>query len=225
MNILFKQAAGLGDLIFLEPIARRLSLRGHTIYWPVLPMFQGISEYIPYVNWCDPGNITYGKVYEFDGLKPAKYKCRILESKYKYADFPLDIWRTFHYDRDIKKEFLLIKQLGLNIEEPYRLIHCEYDSNRLYTIDIPTNPDIKNIYIVPIPGFSLFDWSSVIENASEIHVVSTSSLYLIEKLHLIHNPEINLYARHNDINLDEVKFLLSPKPYDLIKYTGKVKNI
>lgn len=223
MKIKFVQAAGLGDLLFLEPIARYFYLQGDQIYWPVVPMFQSISKYIPYINWRESQDMVYDEIYKFDGLKPAEYNCRILEAKYKYADFPFYIWRTFHYNRFMNKEATLVKRLKIDLEKPYRLIHSEYDSNRLFTIPIPENPDMRNIYIEPIQKFSLFDWSTIIENAYEIHVVSTSSLYLIEKLNLIHNPIVNLYGRHNDPDLNETKFLLT-KPCKLISHPGLLEK-
>lgn len=223
MNIKFQQAAGLGDLLFLEPIARRLYLKGHKIFWPVIGPYRSIAQYIPYINWYDSSTIVYDSVYEFDSLKPAKYGCRILEAKYRYAGYALELWRGFHYNRYLNRELSLAEKLGINLDESYRLIHTEYDSNRLYAVPISESESIKNIYITPISGFSLFDWSSIIENAKEIHAVSTSSLYLFEKLELVHNPVINLYERHNDPHFEEVKFLFS-KPYNLITHPGLTKG-
>ena len=50
-----------------------------------------------------------------------------------------------------------------------------------------------------IPGFSLFDWSLVIEKATEIHTVGTSINYLIELLE-IEGKEVVLYKRLPDEN-------------------------
>lgn len=209
MNIKFIQNAGLGDILFIEPIARNLYLKGHNIFWDVIPLYRDIREYISYINWTHIEDSNCDKIYNFQHLDMRNYNCKIMEAKYQYAQTPLNFWRSFCYNRNISKELNLIKYLCLDVAKPYRLIHNEYATGSLYKISIPENHNIQNVYIRPIERFSLFDWSSIIENASQIHVVSTSSLYLIEKLYLVKNPDLNLYARHNDMDLSEVEYLLS----------------
>jgi hypothetical protein len=43
-------------------------------------------------------------------------------------------------------------------------------------------------------GYSLFDWAAVMEQAVEIHTVSTSIIYLLELLHL----RAHIYIRRPD---------------------------
>jgi hypothetical protein len=55
-----------------------------------------------------------------------------------------------------------------------------------------------------LDGFTLFDWSKIIENASEIHTVSTSNLFLLETLTL-KADKINIYPRKpRENNLDGI---------------------
>lgn len=209
MNIKFIQNAGIGDIIFLEPIARKLYLEGHHIYWDTIDIYTNIEKYIPYVRWNSDIN-NYDRTYNFQFLNMTGFNCRILEAKYQYANVPFNNWRSFHYNRDFLSEHNLIDKINFNINKPYRLIHDEYATHSEFKINIPENPDIQNVYIKPIENYSIFDWSTIIENAYEIHVVSTSSLFLIEKLHLVNNPTLNLYARgDHDPDLYETSYLLS----------------
>lgn len=209
MNIKFIQNAGLGDILFLEPIARKLYLEGHEIYWDTVDMYADIEDCIPYINW-NVKKESYDKEYNFQFLDMSKYNCRIMEAKYQYAGVPFELWKTFHYDRNIAKEKQLIERLGIDINKPYRLIHDEYATGCEFKINISGSANIKNIWIKPIGGYSLMDWSSIIEHANEIHAVSTSSLFLFEKLELFNNPELVLYARGvHDPNLHETKYLTS----------------
>ena len=217
-NIKFIQNAGLGDILFLEPIARQLYLEGHEIYWDIVDIYADIEDYIPYINWNVKAE-SYDKEYNFQFLKMADYNCRIMEAKYQYGGLPFDQWKTFHYDRHIAKEKQLIAKLGLDINQPYRLIHDEYATGCEFKVNISGSANIKNIWLKPVEGFSLFDWSTIIEHATEIHAVSTSSLFLFEKLELFNDPELCLYARHNDPELYETKYLCS-KNWKFINYTG-----
>lgn len=215
-NIKFIQNAGLGDIIFLEPIARKFYLEGHEVYWDTVDIYENIEDCIPYVHWNSDIN-NYDETYNFQFLDMSKFDCRIMEAKYQYAGVPFETWKTFHYERIFFQEKSLIQELTLDINEPYRLIHDEYATYQECKIDIPENPDIRNVYIRPVGEYSLFDWSTIIENANEIHAVSTSSLFLFEKLHLINNPDLNLYARENDPELDETKYLTT-KNWKFINY-------
>jgi hypothetical protein len=53
---------------------------------------------------------------------------------------------------------------------------------------------MKKIDLSFINGYTLFDWSKVIENATEIHTVDTSVIYLVEKLTT--KSKLYLYPRH-----------------------------
>ena len=218
MNIKFIQDAGLGDILLLEPIARQFFIDGHDVYWNTVDIYADIADYIPYIHWNKEAE-RYDKEYNFQYMDMSKYNCRIMESKYEYAGVPFDQWKTFNYNRDYGKEEALIKLLELDINEPYRLVHDTYATFGEFKTNISGSANIRNVWLEPIEGFSLFDWSTIIENANEIHAVSTSSLFLFEKLELANDPELCLYARHNDPELYETKYLTS-KNWKFINYTG-----
>jgi hypothetical protein len=66
-----------------------------------------------------------------------------------------------------------------------------------------------------LDGFTLFDWSKIIENASEIHTVATSNLFLLETLNLKAN-KVNIYPRRpRENNLDGISEFVN-KNFNLI---------
>jgi hypothetical protein len=87
----------------------------------------------------------------------------------------------------------------LNLKDGEEYIFC----NRNYGVNQTMNKVFENIEernkrtieLSYVPGYTLFDWCKVIENASEIHTVDTSINYVIEKLTL-KSQVINLYPRH-----------------------------
>ena len=216
--IKFHQPAGLGDILFLEPISRDFYEKGFSIYWPVFECYyEDLKRHIPYVHWAvynPDDNFEYKTLYDF--ANATGYK--IMESKYKIVDMDMEMWRTFEYKRDIDREKKLINHLGLDINKPYSLRHITYGTNDslsgLCTNNhIPKNENMKTVDIDFIDGYSILDWSSIIENAFEIRFVSTSTLYLVEKLELINKPKLHLYARsqHKDPELSEVAYLCNKK--------------
>ena len=54
-----------------------------------------------------------------------------------------------------------------------------------------------------LEGYSVFDWIKVIENAADIHVVSTSLFYIMESLDK-KLPEIKIYNRDHYTNLGQL---------------------
>jgi hypothetical protein len=80
-----------------------------------------------------------------------------------------------------------------------------------YKINIGPQTDLKIIYQEYIEGFTLLDWCGVLEQAKEIHTVSTSLFFIIEALKLEKIP-LHLYPRKPlDKDLSPIKTLISNK--------------
>ena len=61
----------------------------------------------------------------------------------------------------------------------------------------------KVVKLEAVEGFAVFDWSAVLENAAEIHMIETCFLYILEKLSL--KGEIfNLYSKWNPAFWDHI---------------------
>lgn len=223
MKIIINQFFGIGDIIFCMTIARRWILEGHKVMWPVLPHFvEGLQRAYPDIEFVskDKVSIDYERKEEHDWngyrVVPMRWNVEILGVPYekcmsgKYALLGLEwsIWKDLaHFERDYQRERDLAVEIGAI--KPYKLV------NQYYTSDASQNVMIVKpgaIYMRPIPGYSLFDWCGILEDAEEIHTVSTSLLYILELLDL--KQPIHLYSRPGDPKFKQVDYLFT-KPYIL----------
>jgi hypothetical protein len=82
-------------------------------------------------------------------------------------------------------------------------------------VPIETDSTFQRINMDILDGFTLFDWAKIIENASEIHTVSTSNLFLLETLNLSAN-KVNIYPRRpRENNFDGISEFVN-KNFNLI---------
>ncbi|MBP6477748.1 MAG: hypothetical protein KBA90_13890 [Chitinophagaceae bacterium] len=221
--LLIQQFFGLGDQLFAMTIAHDYIKEGYKVLWPVLPsLVEGLNRAYPKVTFIDYNlvkvNYENREFKEFDGvlMLPMRYSERLMNrpykdhmiSKYEYLKKDWKRWKHTMFERDYEKENKLVKHLGID-REPYNLVSTIFGSNAEHKIDIKVNNEYRNIEMQNIPGFSLFDWSLVIENAATIHAVSSASLYLFELLTLV-AKEVHIYNRTPiEKNLDYVRFLFS----------------
>ncbi len=224
------QPAGLGDIIYSMTLIRRLAAPSYKVLWPVLSHFvEGCQRAYPDVTfipkeWC-PVDLTMKKDIEFnlyryipirwsDGWKGLPYT-ENMKSKYSMYDMDYRTWKELSFfRRDLEREKRLMEILGLKEGEKFNLINKFFGSNSQYQCDIEIKNEYKNIEISSLDGFSLFDWSSIIENASEIHVANSSILYLLEILNF-KAKEVHLYCRkpiEKDFSFTDY---LHTKPYIL----------
>jgi hypothetical protein len=214
MALIVLQPHGLGDHIFCQSLVNQLADMDHVI-WPVLPHFiEGLKRAYPEVSWVPAGilrsteNIKSDIVVNGNRVIPIRWADSITKGPYKdcmrskYDLYGLDwnSWKDFGYKRDFIREMYLFNDvLKINQDEPFRLINNRFTSNEGKKVVIPESDKIRNIEMKSIHGFSLFDWSMVIERATEIHTVGTSINYLIELLD-VESQEIVLYKRLPDEN-------------------------
>lgn len=231
---LISQYFGLGDCIFSQGIANHFIRQGYRVTWPVMKEFvDGLQSAYPYINWV-PITIINRMLLEIkddtviDGVRiipirfanelmkmPSKYWMR---AKYDYYGLDYKQWKDFAgYIRDFKREQKLMDLLGIVDGEPFVLVNNTYrsDMNGKLNIDLSHIPSThKIVEIRVIPGFSLFDYSSAIEKATEIQVVNSSSLYLFEMLN-IDAKKVHIYARPEEKGGFPYVDYLMTKPYVL----------
>ena len=112
------------------------------------------------------------------------------------------------YVRDDAKENALFDELGLKIGEPYTLVNRNWKSDGKSKSNFECKTSGKVIEMTMKPGYSLFDWSKVIESATEIHTISTSIVYILELLD-IKCEKCYIYKRiPNEQNHDNYKYLM-----------------
>lgn len=105
----------------------------------------------------------------------------------------LNIKRNIYKEND-----LFYNVLNLKDNEEYIFINKMYGVNQIMK-GVENGIIKKNVRVIDksiINGYSLFDWSKVIENALEIHTVDTSINYLIETLTL-KSEVLKLYPRNS----------------------------
>jgi len=194
---LIKQNAGLGDIFYCQKIAKEFIKNGYEVYWPVIPQFSYIPDYIKYPgihfeSFSTP-DISLNLQHATDDVWKTR-SCSIMDAKYILADIDNSDWIDyFTFDRDINKETELYNML-VNTEK-YCLICNTYASppDEVY-LKIEPDTNLPKIYIQNILNFTPFDWCKLIENATELYFVDTCFTYFVEKLK-IKAEKMVLYPR------------------------------
>lgn len=219
---------GIGDIFFLQFIARQYLKLGYDIIWPIRKDIFWIKDYIPDINFCLPEDNFPGKEYygqdliivspnfAYIGLKNAHMWNNefnhIMKSKYSLLNLDWTSWNEgFIFNRNVEKENeLYYNVLGLTDDSKYVFW------NNMASVDVRTSnviDDVKFDYSVVklqfIDGYNLFDWCKVIENAIEIHTVHTGINYLIDKLN-IKAKKYNMYQGLHASEVQYIPFLKNP---------------
>jgi hypothetical protein len=228
MKYVFNQYFGLGDILFCEPIARHFYNEGkNQIFWPIMDRFMWLTDYIKYIDFVPSSScpidyeslhlgLTNTDVY-FVPLRFANPIVRKLKpheeepyhmmlDKYRMLGLPEDMWKTFKWERNLKKENKLYNLLVK--DKNYILINSKWSNGE---VPIETDSTFQIINMNILDGFTLFDWAKIIENASEIHTVATSNLFLLETLNLKAN-KVNIYPRKpRENNFDGISEFVNKK--------------
>ena len=220
------QAFGIGDVIFTQTLVRKIA-NGRKILWGVdIHFVEGLNKAYPDIMFVDKNamNINYDRKddYILNGMRilPIRWANEILQVPYtqcmssKYALYKQD-WKTWTkqamWKRDTAREDELFEKLGLVEGESYKLINRFFGSSSQHVAGI----DHRGTEMCQMQGFSLFDWAKVIENATEIHSVSTSIIYLLELLSL-KSKEVHLYLRLPICShFNDVSYILERQNYFL----------
>jgi hypothetical protein len=228
-NCLINQPAGLGDILFIQPIVDNFISQGYIVHFPVLPEYLYIKNYIQkkHLIWYDinkdfpmrehyhnSGGLEYKD--ENNIYVPLEYSDRYIRSnaaniaKYFYTNTPLDDWRKhLNIKRNLEREKILIDTYNLYGE--YILINKQF-TGRPYEREISIETDVRTVVMDwekdKKNNFILFDWISALENAKEIHSVGTSLCYLVDK-----------YCDNNKIYIYERRWAGEPRNYHCDHYT------
>ena len=224
------QYFGLGDIIFTQTLIKEICAKEDRILWGVYRDFvEGLNRAYPEVMFVpyDTIKIDYEKkedqISNWVRTVPIRWSDSILGVTYndhmksKYMLYNLDFKEWTKHAKYIRnrerEEKLLDLVVGRNIGfRPYNLVNETFNTTLDGHRQIKLNNSLANIYLTKINGYSLFDWSLIIEQAVEVHTVSTSLFYLLELLEL--DQPLHLYARPNDPGFDHISYLFT-KPYIL----------
>ncbi len=233
MRALIQQHGGLGDIIFAAKLVDDIRNEGYEITWPVLPYFlEGCQRAYPFFRFVDWTRlkINYANkadtVIDYYRYIPIRWSYEILNvhfnncmrSKYDLYKKDWTHWRTLPPVRDLQRESDLKKKVGAIGE--YTLVNKRFKSSQVGKVKI----NVHGIVMEDIPGFSLFDWMGVIEDAAEIHTVSTSICYLMELVELKCNPYIYL-RKPDECNHDNYNYLMTRHNYNFMGTDTKVEVV
>ena len=224
------QSYGIGDIIFCQSLANDFIKQGYKVLWGVEPHFLSIQKNFPNVIFVDKnimridynrrdvqetGNMIIYPLRWTDSICEVPYK-HCMKSKYIYFGKAWQNWRNIEVVRDTKKENELYYDiLKLTDGEEYNLVWDNFGSHNQFKTNIVLNNGLKTINVSIINGFSILDWSKVVENATNIHAVSSSNIYLFELLN-IKADEINLYIRRPiEYNHENYSYILEKHKYNL----------
>lgn len=217
-TLLVRQPFGIGDILFVSPIVRKLD---YNIIWPVESHYLWIKEYVKQDNieFVDASSFSsFDSEIEVVNFLDAERILRNLgnqidcmTAKYVYANHDIEDWKKLYWERNLKKEYSLMESLGIKEGDSYNLINLNFAEPRLgYKINFTINNEFKNIYMDYREGYTLLDWGKVIENSREFHTVSTSTFYMVEFLK--DTPTLHLYPRYGlDVNLDPIRPIISER--------------
>ena len=246
-NVIIKQGAGIGDILFSLKIAKIIHEKyGSQIIWPLHTfVLKELREYIkvPYIKWVDEKDYdwlnnykyftkTSGPISSWVGPHVIKINndtiifplCEAAQTptgKFKGGSIMCQKYETFklsfeNWQDSIviqrnkeKEEDLFYNVLQLNDEDEYTYVHRKFNARPGLPVDSLFMPDViikpvgKVVEGNLIPGFCVFDWLKVFENAKDIHVVSTSLFYILEALDK-KLPEIKIYNRNDNNDLTQL---------------------
>ena len=219
MKGLIRQPGGIGDIFYTQKIVKKLlESTVDEVCWPVEDQYCAcLNDYldakninfIPLSNFLDTselystdineivrkGDILYIPLQHSDqihtNMSVMKAKYYFCNMRYEFEDWDL----YFNFRRDEEKEKELKDFLKIKDGDDFVVISETYGTFPNHTTrNVPYDGDKKIIKLTPHKGFSVFDWCWIFENASEIHMIETCFIYILEKLNL--KAEIlNLYSK------------------------------
>jgi len=213
------QPAGIGDILFCMKIAKTIITRlGYNVIWPVIPQYTWLSEYIsiPEIEFINinedfifkdlfniksKGNRTLDdNLYiPLDGASNRLKTNMIMNAKYESVDLDFHNWQAaVNIKRNkTKEDNLFYKELQLTDNEEYILVNNSFASPPHCQINnIPINDSRRIVNMDIIEQYTLFDWIKVLENASRIDIIDSSTTLLLDILDLSAN-DVNIYSRVN----------------------------
>ena len=206
-NILLKQAAGIGDIIFCQKIAKILQEQGNKVYWPVLPQLSYIKDYIR----CDGLAKEPGSEYQLLDLDRAHDLIggSLLTSKYRMVNLEWQDWQEHVIlERNYKKEKTLFDVLNLQ-NKKFILVNNTFGTPpniQKYEIPVYNPENLHIVYMDLIEGFNVFDWALVLERAKKIYTIDTSINYITEFLNL-EADTLEIYSRYKPSNFSHIEGL------------------
>ena len=170
-----------------------------------------VFDHIDYYSASNP-TILEGEFVYLNFFSPPKGK--VMDHKYNMVGMDYSNWQDYViFDRNKEKENKLFYEvLKIKDGEPYCLVSQNYRVRNKSARQLNISTNLRTIHLDFYDGYSLFDWCKVLENCAEMHLVETSTNYILEsplvRENFIKNcKSMNLY--HRSSNFNEVRHLFS----------------
>jgi hypothetical protein len=218
MKVLINQPFGIGDILFLSPLIQYIDAK--EIIWPIVDHYYWIKDYITFFNlqFIKQSEFNINDYIEYNvvpfqhahSLIPEADDC--MQAKYMLLNADPELWRTISFNRNQEKENQLKQYLNISSSDKFIFVNNNFAGPEYnYKVDIKPQTNLKIIHQKYIEGFTLLDWCGILEQASEIHTVSTALFFVIEALKL-EKTSLHLYPRKPlDKDLSPIKTLISNK--------------
>ena len=141
---------------------------------------------------------------------------KIMTSKYSMLGMDCEGWQDcFLFERNLDKENdLYYNVLGLKDDSEYVFVSNLYNTEVRDSKFISHEQfDIPVVELRVVNGFTIFDWSKVLEKAKKIYTVNTAINYLIDVLDTSYDEYV-IYA-HSEQNKTEIDYLFR-KPHTML---------
>ena len=214
------QPAGLGDILWIQPIVDHMIDCGYEVVYPVIDLYyEMVSRCIRKdgLRWVQEtgeypmkdcfSSISPTKRGE-DLYLPTKYadrhlpSCPVMISKYYMVNIPVTNWHShINIERNADREQMVFDMCGINKDDDYTLVNTTYGTPPTHitrSVDIQTKyPVVKMSYDECLENeICLFDWIGVIEHAKEIHTTETAMCYLVDLF--AQTPHIFMYEKRQE---------------------------
>lgn len=218
MKVIINQPFGVGDILFLSPLVANID--AEHIIWPVVDHYYWVKDYIiiPNMQFIKQSEFNINNYQGYNEVPfqhshymiPQAKDC--MEAKYMLLEANPEMWKTLNFTRNKTKEEQLKQYLNIKPDDKFIFVNNNFAGPEYnYKIDIKLQTNLKIVYQKYIDGFSLLDWCGVLEQAEEIHTVSTAVFFVIESLKL-EKTSLHLYPRKPlDKDLSPIKTLISNK--------------
>jgi hypothetical protein len=219
---LIQQPAGIGDIFFIQKIAKKFINEGYDVWIPVIREFEFIKDYIkvphlhfvaeyenfPYKNLYGGGSSAVYKMENEDLFLPIQNFDRnfpgmsVMVAKYKMLGMDHSDWVDyFEFERNIERETNLINHINPEGKE-FILVNRQFGSPP-NSKPCPHMGGYENAIEMEYLGWdNLFDWIGLAMQAKQIHTVETSLVYILHKLGL---KNVTVYSRHNPPSFSQVE--------------------
>jgi hypothetical protein len=227
--VIIFQPGMVGDLFFIQKIAKTYAANDRRVIMPVLDKHKWVYDTLVMpanieIPILDTQNFDFRDdvLFLIDKIAPGPIDApnytflslffswryapeQTMDLKYQIAGVPMEDWADYvELRRDLEKEERLFRELGLDDGVPYALINETCSSK---TLPFPHRAPEKEVRLRFVEGYSLVDWSTVIERAARIASVDTSLVLLVEVLKIKGVP-LHVVSRYEPPSFRELQNVL-----------------